>query len=218
MAARSFASSALAALVVAACPGAFAQGTAGSVYETYTPGPCSPNGQPHGACPQGELVRIRVVPLATGLTNPFHIAFLPDGDMLVTEGPGRLRLIRGGVLDPTPIAGWPVAALRAGTLNSVLVHPQYERNRFVYLSYVKAREDGMTSIGLARGRLANDRLSDVQDVFVADAWIKGGPLASRAEFAPDGTIFLSVNDHDAMNATSDPSVRLLAQELSTDVG
>ena len=155
--------------------------------DSYTPGSCSPNGQAHGACPQGELVRIRVLPIAVGLTQPFHMAFLPNGrDLLVTEGPGRLRIIRDGVLEPKPVAGWPVAELRAGTLNSVLVHPQFAQNGFIYLSYVKGREDGMTPIGLARGKLGDAGLTGVKDVFVADAWIKG-PLASRAAFAPDGT-------------------------------
>src|ERR1035437_5504317 len=97
------------------------------IFDTYTPGSCSPNGQPHGGCVPGELVRIRVVTIATGLVHPWHIAFLPDGHtMLVTELPGRLRIIRDGQLDPKPIAGWPAASLQALTLNSVLVHPQFE--------------------------------------------------------------------------------------------
>ena len=138
--------------------------------------------------------------------------------MLVTEGTGQLRLIRGGVLNPEPVAGWPADALGARNLNSVIVHPQFAQNGFIYLSYIKEREDGMTSIGLARGRLDDSTLNDVDDVFVADAWVMGGPLAARAEFGPDGLIYLTVNDHDRNNANSDPSVRMLAQDLSSDVG
>src|SRR5574341_2115424 len=100
------------------------------IFDTYTPGPCSPNGQAHGACPQGTLHRIRVVPLATGLMNPWHIAFLPDGrSMLVSESTGRLRLIRDGSLVPEPISGWPIDSLGVRVLNSVLVHPQFAQNR-----------------------------------------------------------------------------------------
>jgi aldose sugar dehydrogenase len=188
-------------------------------FESFTPGPCSPNGQAHGACPQGERVRIRVVPIAGGLTNPWHLAFLPEGQgLLVTEGPGGLRRVRDGSLEPVTIAGWPDPKLAARSTNSVIVDPRFAENRFVYLTYIKARDDGMTSIGLARGRLDGELLSDVRDVFVADAWLMGGPLASRAAFGPDGMIYLTVNDHDRLNATGDASIRMLAQDLGSDVG
>src|SRR5687768_218320 len=82
--------------------------TASWTFDTYTPGVCSPNGGKHGGCPAGELVRIRVVTVAYGLVRPWHIAFLPGGtDMLVTELPGDLRVVRNGKLDPAPIPGWP---------------------------------------------------------------------------------------------------------------
>lgn len=189
------------------------------IFDTYTPGPCSPNGQEHGACPQGTLHRIRVVPLATGLMNPWHIAFLPDGrSMLVSESTGRLRLIRDGSLATEPISDWPIDSLSSRVLNSVLVHPQFAQNRLVYLYYAKAGGDGMTTMALARGQLDDMTLSDVREVFVADAWIKGGPIAGRAAFGPDGTIYLSVNDHDEFNAVENTSVRILAQDLRSDVG
>jgi glucose/arabinose dehydrogenase len=189
------------------------------VFDSYTPGPCSPNGQPHGGCERGTLHRIRVVPVASGLVRPWHIAFLPDGrSMLVTELPGRLRIIRDGNLDPRPIAGWPAPALEARALNSVFVHPQFAKNRWVYLYYLKGRPDGMTSMALARGRLEDTTLVDVRDVFVAEAWLMGGPISGRAMFGPDGMIYLTVNDHDRNFATSDATVRMLAQDLGSDVG
>src|SRR5262245_41054099 len=63
------------------------------VFDTWVPGPCSPNGQPQGQCPPGDLVRVRLAPVAEGLRSPRHIAFTPDGDLLITElagaaGPG----------------------------------------------------------------------------------------------------------------------------------
>jgi glucose/arabinose dehydrogenase len=189
------------------------------IFDTYTPGPCSPNGQAHGACPQGTLHKIRVVPVATGLMNPWHIAFLPDGrSMLVSESTGRLRLIRDGSLVPEPISGWPIEALGSRVLNSVLVHPQFVQNRLVYLYYAKTGKDGMTTMALARGQLDDLTLSDVREVFVAAALIKGGPIAGRAAFGPDGMIYLSVNDHDEFNAIENTSVRILAQDLGSDVG
>lgn len=210
-----------------------AQGQA-PVFDTYFPGPCSPNGQPHGGCSPGTLVRIKVVTLATGLLHPWHIAFLPDGHtMLVTELPGRLRILRDGVLDPQPVAGWPPAALNARALHSVLVHPQFAQNHFVYFSYTKAREKtaaapAATTLALARGRLdgatlpsgrtAGAVLTDVHDLFVADAWQPGGAMAGRAAFGPDGMIYLAVGDRDQNVAKDDNGFRMLAQKLNSDVG
>ncbi len=203
-------------LVVAAAPGIAQQPM---VFDTYTPGPCSPNGQPHGGCPPGTLHRIRVVTLATGLDRPWHIAFLPDGHgMLVTETPGRLRMIRDGVLDPQPVSGWPVASLHAQTLNSVLVHPQFAQNHLVYLSYLKGNEQKRTTLALARGRLDGMALTDVQEIFVADAWEPAGNVAGRAAFGPDGMLYLAVGDRDRSVTTDDNSGRMLAQDLGNDAG
>ncbi len=96
--------------------------------------------------------RIKVSAVATGLVNPWSLAFLPNGDMLVTERPGRLRIVRNGVLDPTPIAGTPVAhvAALAGLLE-VALHPRFAENRVVYLTYSKGRaEDKRSTTALAR--------------------------------------------------------------------
>ena len=85
-----------------------------------------------------EVMRIRVVPVARGLVNPWSLAFLPDGTLLVTEKEGRLRIVRNGVLDPKPIPGVPVVRVqgRSGLLD-VLLHPQFAANRFIYFSYLK---------------------------------------------------------------------------------
>ena len=88
------------------------------VFDTWVPGSCSPNGQAQGQCPPGELFRVRLVPVAEGLTNPRNLSFTPDGDALVAELPGRVRLVRDGVLAPEPLAGWPVAGLEAGELQA----------------------------------------------------------------------------------------------------
>jgi glucose/arabinose dehydrogenase len=188
------------------------------VFDTYVPGSCSPNGQSQGQCPPGELFRVRLVPVAEGLTSPRNLAFLPGGDALITELSGRVRLLRGGVLLPEPLAGWPVAGLEAGGLQAAIPHPQFATNRNVFLYYIKNRDDAMTSMALARARLVGTELEDVQEVFVADAWILGGPLAGRAAFGPDGMIYLTINDHDKNNAIDDPSIRIFAQHLDSDVG
>ncbi len=187
-------------------------------FDTYTPGPCSANGSKHGGCPAGELVRIHVVTIAYGLVRPWHLTFLPGGtDMLVTELPGSLRIVRGGKLDPQPIAGWPAAALNARSLNSVVLHPDFERNRLLYFSYVKGRDGGDTTIALARGRFDGKSLKDVEDVFVADAW-GAGATAGRLEVGPDRLFYLTVGDRDAGNTTDDPSYRMKAQDLGSHIG
>ena len=135
--------------------------------------------------------RIRVSVVAGGLTYPWGFAFLPDGSILVTERLGTLRRIRDGVLDPAPIAGIPEVSLRGQLegLMDVAVHPDFSQNRLVYLTYSKPAADGST-VALARGRFEGAALSEVRDVFVADAEMNGG--ASRVAFAPDGTLYMSL--------------------------
>jgi glucose/arabinose dehydrogenase len=211
--------STLLATALLCAPLAHAQGANESwTFDTYTPGACSPNGGLHGGCPPGDLVRIHVVTVAYGLMRPWHLTFLPGGnDLLVTELPGELRIVRGGTLDPKPIPGWPADKLRARSLNSVVLHPGFERNRVLYFSYVKQRDGGDTTVALARGRFDGTTLKDVADVFVAEAWGTGA-TAGRAEFGPDGMLYLTVGDRDAGNVTDDPGFRKLAQDLSVHVG
>ena len=110
-------------------------------FDTYTPGPCSPTGARHGGCDPGKLVRIKVTTIASGLVQPWHLTFLPGtNDFLATELPGRLRLIRNGVLDSAPVPGWPAASIRSRSLHSVVLHPRFAENRVVYLTYVKVNE------------------------------------------------------------------------------
>ena len=132
---------------------------------------------------------IRVVPVARGLSHPWSLAFLPDGSMLVTEREGRLRIIRNGVLDPTPIAGVPKVFARVlGGLLDVALHPAFAQNRLVYLAYSKAGDNNLSTTALARGRLDGSTLTDVKDIFVANTWSKsntnyGGRIAfDRAGF------------------------------------
>ena len=142
--------------------------------------------------------RIRVVVLTEGLSHPWGMAFLPNGDMLVTEREGRLRVIRDGVLDPDPIPGVPEVfnETRFTGLMDIALHPQFADNNFVYLTYTKPLDDsvpgqGRGTVALARGRFDGSALRDMRDIFVADAW--GGAVAgSRIVFAPDGTIYMTM--------------------------
>jgi glucose/arabinose dehydrogenase len=115
---------------------------------------------------------IQVDLIADGLSNPWSIAFLPDGDMLVTERAGRLRLIRGGQLEQIPVGGTPDVKITVlGGLLDVLLHPEFSSNRIVYLSYAKGREeDDLSTTALARARLNADTLVGLEDIFIANSW------------------------------------------------
>jgi len=149
-----------------------------------------------------------------GLVNPWGLAFLPNGDILVTEKPGRLRIIRNGVVDPTPLGPLPdvnTGAVNAGLMD-VAVHPRYAENKFIYFTYSKPsanlkREDvrwngnqrlkatglrDVVNVTLARARYEGGAtLADVKDIFIADAESQG-TSGSRIAFAKDGKIIMSI--------------------------
>ena len=150
--------------------------------------------------------RIRVVPIAEGLSRPWSLAFLPNGDMLVTEKAGRLRLITDDVLRPEPVQGVPEVDVRnQGGLLEVVLHPQFARNNWVYLTYSKPGEGDATT-ALARGRFDGTRLTEVNDLFVADAWSDtGGHFGSRLAFTPDGKLFMTIGERQQRERAQDPS-------------
>ena len=142
----------------------------------------------------------RVVTVAEGLVNPWSMTWLPNGDMLVTERPGRLRIVRGGRLRPEPVAGLP--AIRAGGqggLLDVVLHPDFASNRFIYLSYAKPNaDDSQGTTAVIRGRWDNDRLVNVEEIFEAKAWTGGrGHHGSRLAFDRNGYLFITVGDRQA---------------------
>lgn len=139
----------------------------------------------------------RVVKVADGLVNPWSIAFLPSGEILVTERPGRLRVIRDGQLLPEPVAGLPrIRTGGQGGLLDVVPHPQYASNRLVYISYAKPNADsteGTTAV--ARARFENNRLVNLQEIFEARVWSQGrGHHGSRLAFDRNGYLFISLGD------------------------
>ena len=134
---------------------------------------------------------LRVVVVARGLEQPWSIAFLPDGDLLVTERPGRLRLIRDGALVPDPVRGVP--AVRARGLQGfmdVVLHPRFADNRWVYLSYHRPAGEDAGETVLARGRWENGALVDVRDIFATGAT---GTEGSRIGFAADGALHMTIS-------------------------
>ncbi|WP_164549716.1 PQQ-dependent sugar dehydrogenase [Altericroceibacterium xinjiangense] len=170
---------------------------------------------------QGGPVRADVV--TKGLDHPWAMAFLPDGGMLVTERPGRLRLIRDGVLDPTPVSGLPeIAAVGIGGLYDIALDPDFARNGRIYFSYVKpdpANHD-QTTLAVARAKWDGAHgLSDVQDILVTDAWYgarpwpkrccgqgpASGSWGGRIAFDNDGRLFVATGDRNYGEMVQDQS-------------
>lgn len=164
-----------------------------------------------------QSAEVRIVPVVDGLEIPWSMAFLPNGDMLVTERPGRLRLVSDGVLHPDPIVGVPsVRAQGQGGLLEVALHPDFAATRWVYLTYSKPNADAnAATTALARARLDGHELVDLEELLEIDGWSAGGNhFGSRLVFDPDGYLFMTMGDRGARPEPGDlenhPS-----QDLST---
>ncbi len=151
------------------------------------------------------LVRPVRITITKGLNQPWSMAFLPDGSILITERPGRLRIVRNGVLDPNPIAGVPqVQATGIGGLMDLALHPRFRENQLVYFTYHKPAASqgsgkgpgGAGVITLARARWDGSALADVRDIFSS---IPTGN-ASRIVFGKDGMIYMSIGTGDPPQA------------------
>jgi glucose/arabinose dehydrogenase len=164
--------------------------------------------------------RIKVTGVAGGLAHPWSLAFPDTRTMLVTERPGRLRVIRDGVLLSQP--AWqspPPPGKDTDGLHFVALHPNFAQNQWVYMSHPKYGEKGST-LAISRGEFDGATLKNVREIFVADAWETSGNMSGRIYFAPDGTLYVTVGDRDRLCCvgTEDNSLRMKAQDLSNHVG
>jgi len=145
--------------------------------------PLAPTGladQPLGEGPfsyhTAEQQDIRVTVFTRGLEYPYSLAFLPNGDLLVTERAGRLRIIRKGVLDPHPISGGPASRFtgKSGAIGaihgymSLVLHPHFAENHWIYFSYSKLLAEGGSTDAVARARLGDGEMTDVRDLWVGE--------------------------------------------------
>ncbi len=160
----------------------------------------------------------RVVTVADGLVQPWSMSWLPGGDMLVTEKPGRLRLVRNGELLPEAIPGVPEVFYRGqGGLFEVVPHPEFNDNRWVYLTY--SRVEGGTSVtAIARGTFENDRLNNTTEIFATQA--EGfGHYGGKLVFDGNGYMFLTAGDRMAPPVgTREELLAHPAQDLSNHNG
>lgn len=144
---------------------------------------------------ESHQANFRVVTVAEGLEFPWSLAFLPGGDLLVTERPGFLRrvLADGTVSEPID-HGLDITAIRQGGLMEVSLHPDFENNGMVYLCYATGPEDANFE-RVARGRLDGDRLVDVEDIWEADSVsARGFHYGCRLVWRDDGTLFITLGD------------------------
>ena len=140
--------------------------------------------------------RIRVSVVAGGLANPWSLAFLPNGDVLVTERAGRLRVIKNGALVPQPVPGVPaVRTTVLGGLLEVALHPKFSENSFLYLTYTKGGEGNLTTTALARARFNGSALEDVREIFVANT-LSASPtnFGGRIAFDRAGYLYLTIGE------------------------
>ena len=166
--------------------------------------PVPPLGEGPWTLDTAEQHKIRVSVVARGLSHPWAIAFLPDENILVTERPGRLRLIRDGVLDSLPISGTPdVRTEGNGGLMDVAVHPEFSENGLIYLTYTKPMENGRGAPALAVGRLEGHVLTDLRDLVVTEAYEGNSGLNGRVAFGSDGKVYMSTGGR-VGDAAQDP--------------
>lgn len=143
-----------------------------------------------------ELHRFRLRVIAGPLEHPWSLAFLPDGRKLITERPGRLRLVHpDGRIDPQPIAGLPpIAAVGQGGLLDVALHPDYSRNGWIYLAYAGKEPDGQGT-DVLRAKLQGYQLTDVEVIFRMQPKTRSGHhFGSRLVFDRQGFLYITLGD------------------------
>ena len=167
------------------------------------------------AAPPAAPTAYRVETVASGLDHPWSLAWLPDGRMLVTERPGRLRLVSAQGALSAPVAGTPeVRAQDTGGLLDVALDPDFAANHLIYLTYLEPRAPG-SGIAVARARLRDDAaaptLEDLTVIFRAAPAVENAlNVGSRLAFGPDGLLYITLGDR---MTESDQ-----AQDLGSDLG
>jgi glucose/arabinose dehydrogenase len=160
------------------------------------------------ACGQtyrSEEHSFRLVKVLEGLEQPWSLAFLPDGRMLVTEKAGQIRVVANGKLEQWPIEGLPQVAVHGqGGLQDVVPHPQFEKNRLLYFSFAARGSDGVGT-ELARGRLNGNRLEEVQVLFrQSPKGSRGQHFGGRIVFDRAGYVYLTLGDRGEMPRAQRP--------------
>ena len=140
----------------------------------------------------------RVVTVAEDLDHPWSMTWLPGGEMLITERPGRMRIVRDGELDPQPVAGWPQVYREEGQggFMDVVAHPDFASNGWLYLSYGKPNAEGSSgTTTVVRGRFRGEGVDEVVEIFEAQAWYdNNNHFSGRMAFDHEGYLYVAVGD------------------------
>jgi glucose/arabinose dehydrogenase len=169
----------------------------------------------------GAEQQFEIVTVAEGLEDPWAIAVLPNGDVLVTEKAGRLRLIRDGRLQPEPVEGVPQVRVGGqGGLMDLKLAPDFETSRWVYMTISKPNaDDSLGTTALVRGRFDGVRLTDLEEVIETKAWGEArAHYGSRLAFDASGHVFLSIADRSAFYKTGRDLSEHPAQQLDNHLG
>ena len=167
-----------------------------------------------------QTMPFKTITVLRGLENPWGMAWLPNGDMLVTERPGRLRLVKNDKLEPNAVRGLPsVLAVGQGGLMDVAVHPKFAQNRLIYWSYSHGTSNANRT-RVARGVFDGSSVTDVKIVFEVTQNKAGGQhFGSRLVFLPDNTLLISTGDGGNPPASLENGfIRLQAQNLTSRLG
>lgn len=169
-------------------------------------------GQGESAVIETELFPVQVTTVTAGLDHPWSLAFLPDGRMLVTERPGRLRYVTPEGRVSAPIVGVPaVKAVEQGGLLDVALDPDFAANSTIYLSYSEPGRGALSGTAVARARLDGPGLAELKVIFRQSPKVDSGHhYGSRLVFAADGTLFVTLGDR--------VNQRDLVQDLGTHIG
>ena len=157
-----------------------------------------------------EELDFEVQTVVNGLDVPWGMAFLPDGAVLISERDGNLRIVRDGELQDDPIEGTPeVWANGQGGLLDITLHPDYEENGWIYISYSNPG-DGGANTAIIRAKLSENSLTEIEELFVAEPFTgRGQHFGSRIVFDPDGYMYFSIGDR---------GEKELAQDITTTNG
>ena len=171
---------------------------------------------------------VSVAPIVSGLEHPWGMAWLPNGDILITERPGRLRIVRNGTLDPQAIAGVAkVSDVRAqqlfasqqGGLLDIALHPRFEDNRWIYFTYAHGTQ-AANRTRVARAIFDGQTLSDWEVIFQVVQTKQGGQhFGARLTWLPDETLLVSIGDggNPPLRLEGD-LIRMQAQNLASHLG
>ena len=136
------------------------------------------------ATAEGQNIRVGVY--ARGFRNPWSMAFVSDDTILVAERGGAIKIVRNGVVDPQPVPGTPVARAAGLSGTDLALHPDYARNRAVYISYTKPLDEKRNTVAVARATWDGKGFTDTKDIFVGEGG-SGGPIA----FGGDGMLYVA---------------------------